>query len=338
MTPRRRETLLPTILIAVGVLWFLIAIGFVPPRIVDALWVYWPLLVIGIGLDMLLPRARPAGVPYAVIAAAIVVLAGLIGTPWTRQANASERLNAPIDGARSATVRLELASARARVAGGAAPGMLAVAQVDGALPAVLRSQGTQDRLVTLAPRPGPPRLRFGGGTWDVALTDALPLTLEVDGGSGPASLDLSAIQLTRLTADGGSGSLEIALPASDRTYPVRLDGASGGATLHIPGGASVDLQADTGSGPTRVEIASGSDVRIRLGTGSGGVIVDVPDRAPVRLDVRDDGSGPLRVASFLERRSGSGDTGVWQSASYAAGGRTVEIRVDDAGSGPIEVR
>ena len=98
------------------------------------------------------------------------------------------------------------------------------------------------------------------------------------------------------------------------------------------------MEADLSSGPTSIFIGEGSDVRLTLETGSGPLDLDLPDSAPIRLTVRDDGSGPLRLPRFLERRSGSGDTGVWESASLRDGGRVIDIVLEEVGSGPVTVR
>src|SRR5690606_41241381 len=67
---------LPIALIAVGTIWLLNAVGFVPPSLAAALGRLWPLLLIGGGLDLLVPRYRPRNVPFVALAAgALVVLA-----------------------------------------------------------------------------------------------------------------------------------------------------------------------------------------------------------------------------------------------------------------------
>jgi len=79
-------------------------------------------------------------------------------------------------------------------------------------------------------------------------------------------------------------------------------------------------------------------MRLTLRTGSGAVTLDLPDTAPIQLDVRDDGSGRLTVPAYLKRRSGSGDTGVWTSDTLDRGGRVIDVRIEQAGSGSITIR
>src|SRR5690606_15782488 len=116
------------------------------------------------------------------------------------------------------------------------------------------------------------------------------------------------------------------------------DGGSGPIELSFAPGASVDVRASLGSGPTTVFVGEGTDARLRFRLGSGPLDLDLPDSAPIRLTVEDDGSGPLRVPRFLERRSGRGDTGVGESASLRNGGRVIDVVLEDVGSGPVTIR
>src|SRR5690554_3509441 len=69
---------LPVALIAVGAIWLLYAVGFVPPSLSLALARLWPLLLIGGGLDVLFPDRRPRDVPFVAFAAATILLFGLV--------------------------------------------------------------------------------------------------------------------------------------------------------------------------------------------------------------------------------------------------------------------
>src|SRR5690606_14861991 len=167
---------------------------------------------------------------------------------------------------------------------------------------------------------------------------AVPLALAVAAGSGPVTLDLVGTQLASLELDAGSGSVVLDLPGGGEPYAVDIDGGSGALEARVAPGASLDMRADLGSGAASVFVGEGSDARVVLRLGSGPLDLDLPDSAPIRLTVEDDGSGPLRLPSFLERRSGRGDTGVWESASLRDGGRVIEVVLERVGSGRVTVR
>lgn len=110
-----RRNALAAALISVGILWLLIAVGFVPPAIVDALWHLWPLLLIGVGLDLWLPERRPWHVPFTAIAASIVLVVAMVSPGALRRAPAIESLHEPIGNATQATLDLRLPSSAAAI-------------------------------------------------------------------------------------------------------------------------------------------------------------------------------------------------------------------------------
>ena len=132
--------------------------------------------------------------------------------------------------------------------------------------------------------------------------------------------------------------MTLALPGQVDRYRASIDGGSGATRVTVAAGASLDLALDLGSGPTDLALPPGGRSSVTLRAGSGPVTIDVPETAAVRLEVRDDGSGPLRVAPFLTRQSGSGDTGVWESAAGAGPGGEIAITVMGAGSGSLTIR
>lgn len=329
---------LPIALIAIGTMWLLYAIGFVPPAVTAALVRLWPLLLIAGGLDLLVPERRPREVPFVAFAAALILLAALFW-PAARLAGADDVVSRELPAqTRRVTFELRASSPVTNVTAAGSDDTLVTARFTGEPGGTVDVSAGPETRVRVRPRRAalPPML--GRARWDVEVPRGVPLDLRVDGGSGPLTLDLLRTQLSSLELDAGSGPTTVDLPGGGTPYRVALDGGSGPIELRIAPGASVDMEADLSSGPTSIFIGEGSDVRLTLETGSGPLDLDLPDSAPIRLTVRDDGSGPLRLPRFLERRSGSGDTGVWESASLRDGGRVIDIVLEEVGSGPVTVR
>ena len=66
---------------------------------------------------------------------------------------------------------------------------------------------------------------------------------------------------------------------------------------------------------------------------------DVPEDAAVRLDVREGGSGSVRVPARFERtRRGDDDEGTWETPGYDSADHKIEIVIEDLGSGAVQVR
>ena len=327
---------LPAVLITVGILWLLIEIGFVPAGLVAVLANWWPLFLVGAGLDLMVPARRPANVPFVAIAAAIVLLLGVFAPGGASTADGDVR-EALSPGARSVTANVRTASAPTTITGARDAGALVEASFIGQPAGRVTTTGGREPRVEIRPvRTGLP---FAGrGRWHVGLPAAVPLSLTVDSGTGALSLDLNDVALQRLDLEASSGAVTARLPGAGASYTTEIDGGSGRLALTVAPGASVDMEAEFSSGGASMLIGEGTDLRLELKTGSGGVDIDLPDTAPIRLEVRDDGSGRLRVPGFLNRRSGSGDTGVWESRNLGDGGRVIEIRISDVGSGNITLR
>lgn len=368
------KSLIALVLMAAGTLWLLIATGFVPTSLLDVLATWWPLFLVGGGLDLLLPRSRPMRIPYTALATVAVLALALLGVtlggPTTQRYGATRGPDV-----RTADVTLTLGSSRATVTG-AEPGRLFSVDVTGNPRADVTLDGTRltpntsngDTPATPAGGPGPQpgtdleptdpvkveeRARadisvrplrdtaasfLDRGTWTIGLPLDLPLDLAIEGGSATTTLDLADLLLTYLSIDASSGALQADLPGLGAIYRAGVNGGSGGIELRIAPGASLDLEATFRSGSGVLHVGEGTDMRLTLRAGSGAVTLDLPDTAPIQLDVRDDGSGRLTVPAYLKRRSGSGDTGVWTSDTLDRGGRVIDVRIEQAGSGSITIR
>src|SRR5690554_3471864 len=73
-----KDRVLPVALIAVGLIWLLFATGFVPPSLGVALGRFWPLLLIGAGLDVWIPERRPLSVFFTAWAAGLILVLGIV--------------------------------------------------------------------------------------------------------------------------------------------------------------------------------------------------------------------------------------------------------------------
>jgi len=328
--------LLAIALVAIGALWLLIEIGFVPPSLTRALLHWWPLLLVGFGLDLAIPASKRGPAPITVYAAAAILLIALTTrgqTPTTPEAAYRQPLPA---NARSMTAIIELGSVKSSL-GPADPGVAVNAEFDAHAPSKVELTGATDLQFELR-RPRSTLFDFSRSEWQVQLTPEVPLTLDLRTGSGTANVDLRQFDITSLIVDSGSGSTHLQLPGGGTYYRADVGTGSGSTNLTVDAGASLDLILQTGSGSVNVAIDEGTDLQLVLATRSGAVTLDLPDDAPIRVEIQDDGSGRVRLPNYLNRRSGTGDTGTWQSQTYERGGRVINITVVDVGSGSITFR
>lgn len=322
-------------LLALGALWLLIEIGFVPPSLTLALLEWWPILIVGLGLDLVLPSSKRGPLPVTAYAGVVIILIALFGLSG-RSATPTTFAQAVPGGARTLAAEIELGSVATTI-GAAGPGQAVEASFEGVQPGKVELSGATNLEFELS-RGRSAMFDFRRNSWNIDLTPNLPLELELRTGSGAVNVDLAQHDLSQLSLDSGSGGVTLNLPGGGLYYSADIDGGSGSMTIGVQPGASLDLALQTHSGATRVTIAERTDLQLTLRTRSGSVDIDLPDDAPIHLEVQDDGSGRLRVPDFLTRRSGSGDTGVWQSSTFERGGRVIHITVVQAGSGSITFR
>ena len=344
-----RSLFWPLVLIGIGVVALLGTMGVLSRANFVVLFRLWPVLLILVGLDIVFGRRSPTiGALLGVGAVALIVGLMLVGPSlgWGEDLDVkTDRFSEPIGEATSARVSLDLSSGPTEITALSDSDDLIDAELNYTGEIEFEARGDRDKTISLSERDadvffffdwfaGDDELR-----WDIGLSPQVPLDLAVDASSGSLELDLRALQLTGLNLDVGSGSVDGSLPAVERRYDARVDGGSGACRLDIADGADVGLEIDVGSGSIDVETGADADLTMRADGGSGKLTIDVPEDAAVRLDVREGGSGRVRVPSRFERtRRGDDDEGTWETPGYDSADHKIEIIIEDLGSGAVEVR
>jgi hypothetical protein len=316
----------PILLIGVGVIWLLGNLGIIPALNLWLLLRMWPLILIVIGLDILIGRRSSLAGALIGLGALVVIVAVLVAGPrlgLARDAEIrTERFVEPVGQAVSARIQLDLSSASTRVSALAGRENLIDAEITHMGEMDFRASGDREKTVSLGRRAGTGwSFSFNGFNqqrWEIGLAPDLPLTLVVDGGSGSARLDLAGLNLSELNVERGSGSFTILLPESGEAYQARIEGGSGSLDLSLPAGTPLTL---------------------RLSGGSGGQSLALPSGAALRVEVRDSGSGEVRIPSDLDQvEGGDGDEGVWETPNYGGALNPILIVVEDLGSGSVRIR
>lgn len=322
-----RSLFWPILLIGVGVVWLLGNLNLIPDVSLIGLLRLWPVLLIVAGLDLLFARSSAIiGGLIGLLAVAFVLVVLVAGQSLGLSSQPElirETFSEPLGDASAAHITLDLEAAPTHLEAAVDSNDLIHADIDyfgavqfevsGSDVKRVRLSTSNDSLnwmyFTTAPR----------RDWRISLAPQIPLDLTIDSGSGSANLDLSGLTLSDFALDSGSGSIDLSLPAGDEAYQAMVDSGSGSVDIDVPCGAGITLQLDGGSGARNVNVA---------------------EDCPLRVEVRDGGSGAIRLPSTLERISGSGgeDEGVWESSDYSEALPHIFIRVLSQGSGSLTVR
>ncbi len=290
MTLRRRSGLVgPLILIAVGVILLLNNLGVISWEIWDLLWRLWPLILIGIGLEILLGRRASWGALLAVVLV-FLIAAGVFfvrwlttGADWLTGESTLREQNVvwEMDGAERAEIRLEAGVGRLDVDALEDSPDLLHAQIEVPDRAGLEEEfSIRDGLArgTLRVRHTFRFFGFGfrGGDWKVYLSPRIPLQLRLDAGVGESYLDLSELQVERLDLNMGVGDVTVVMPAEGQVRAT-VDGGVGDLRIIIPRGMAARIRVNRGVGNLSVDdrFSRDGDVYISEGYGTSDNWVDL---------------------------------------------------------------
>lgn len=328
----------PIVLIGIGAIWLLGNLGILSFENILILARLWPLVLIVIGLDMLFGRHSPAlgaliGVGTIVVLLALMLVGPALGLGYDVEivnlANSE-----PAGDAQSAQIIVKAGTGEVNITPlSDSPNLIDFdIQSIGQVNYQVDTSGTQ-KIIRLEQDEVSGFDGFASFLasifekdennlhWDVRLSPETPLDLRVTSGTGALTLNLGALQVTRLNAAVGTGSLNLTLPASDASYPV-------------------DVSTGTGSG--NVTIMEGAALEMRVNSGTGSFTIDVPDNAAVRFIART-GTGSINMPAFLQRVGGKdensfvGDNGTWETDNFANADEQIVINYE-GGTGSLNVR
>ena len=219
---RRWSFVIGAILIVIGVLAIL-QVGLTALGITFRIgWVFWPLVLIGVGAWMVVGVSRRSG-------------------RWDAP---REQASIPLEGARDAAVTIRHGAGRMTVGAGAGGDLLLSGSFGGGLEASRRTENGR-LLVDMRVRDrdvsryffGPWRHGWAGTlNWDFALNPAIPLSLRLETGASEARLSLGDLQVRELLLKTGASSTTIDLPLRAGHTRVTIESGAAAVKIRVPQG------------------------------------------------------------------------------------------------------
>ena len=335
------------VLVLGGASWLLAATGFVPERFVRAGAALWPLIVVGLGLDVWGVRRPPLGIPYSLLALLVVAVGGLFfGAPAARSIDGSIGFSESLGEANRAEIALYSGMTSLLVRGGAPEGVLAEGTAFGAARLELDARGRAVRRLDVVVR-GPAGRPLPGSAIEAAdaelrLTDRVPVSVTARGGGRATTLDLTGLDLASVEYIGATGPSSITLGGvGPQRFDADITGGNGPLDVAIPPGSRLNLRLEAGPGGALLRVGARTDATIVLRGGDGPLTVAVPEDARVRVVVEDPGTGIVSVPERLQQVSSVGDgeaADIFETPGYRDVIPVVDIRIEEAGGGPIVIR
>jgi hypothetical protein len=173
--------------------------------------------------------------------------------------------------------------------------------------------------------------------WDVGLTDAIPIALELEIGAAEARVDLSGLAVNRLHLEIGAADAEIwwSQPNAAELEEIRVE--CGASSLRMEGlgdahFAYLDFEGGVGS----FEIDFGGDwtrsAHCDFEVGLGALDLRIPDHIGVRIETDDSFLSSVDV----DREYREVDDGIYESDDYEDAEVQLEIRVQ-LGMGSVDI-
>jgi hypothetical protein len=257
--PHRPHSIVgPVILIILGLAFLAQNLNLLDVNIWSLLWRLWPLWLIAAGLDLMLGRRTSWG-SWIVLGIVIAIVGSVVafGSAFTTTGALGEpvAIHQPLGGARQADVLIDASLARLSITSGASDNLVEGTATPLEFQRIQQDAHNSGDTLVFSLKSRSNRWFFGlpgnlgtvAPTWDLRLSEKVPMNLRIDTGVGDSRIDLSRLQLTRLEVDTGVGDTEITLPAQGR-FPVTVDSGVGQVTIRIPKGMAARISADQGIG------------------------------------------------------------------------------------------
>jgi hypothetical protein len=314
----------PVIFLGVGTIWLLGNLGYIPGFNPYALVSLWPLLLIGLGLDLLIGR-RSVWIGV-LLGLAILALAGFL--LFTRDdllpqvELQSAHFSEPVGQASAAEVTLKLVNGQNTLFALEDEDTLIEAYLDFLNEPTFEVQGEQEKIVVLSQSGALFTAILDiiqkGQKAEIGLSPAIPLDLNVEHDGGATALDLAELQIAGLDVrmDGGDVKASLATAPAAQRVDINMDG--GNLSFGFPQEASFTFRV----------VMDGGDL-----------VFEIPSQADVRVEVlRHDGGDVSLPADFALTQGQPGNEGIWESPGFGQAAQQIVITVDDINGGDIVVR
>ena len=248
----------PFILIVAGVILLLNNLGYLPWDVWRNIWRFWPVFLILIGLEIILGRRGAWWRLFFWIPAILVILflalffssgGPAFIRPWG-EPGAPVSLDEPLGNLEEAVVELRLDAGRLEVgalpsdsdrlmAGDFRPGS------SGEEPVKSFRLGEGKGEMRLSSRRVRPEFWGGWGSeWSIKLSPKVSLDLDVRSDVSRSDLDLSQLQLRRLSVSSDVSNSEITLPPPRGQVEVRIQGDVSRLLLELPPDAAARIESE----------------------------------------------------------------------------------------------
>lgn len=205
---RRGEIFWGSLLVLLGVLFFLNAAGYLAGDIFG--W-FWPFFIIALGVWIL--------------------LGGFISRTGFEKA---EKFSIPTQGAKKASLSIENGASRIDLRAGASASDFLTGMVGAGMNRSAHLNGENLEVKISA---GPSYIPFigpEGGIWQFRVNPDMPTSIKIEAGASRFDLDLSDLCVTYFSFEGGASTLNLSLPAHMESTLAEIEAGAASINIKIP--------------------------------------------------------------------------------------------------------
>jgi hypothetical protein len=157
-----------------------------------------------------------------------------------------EKASIPLEGASSATIKLDHGAGKLTLSPGAGPDEILNGTFGNGLS--YKSHVEAGRLEVKIRTSQQPWTWWPGESldWDIHLNRDIPISLKIDSGASASFLDLSDLKVTELDIDTGASSTELRLPSNAGSTHVDIDTGASSFKVAIPEAVAANIRVKSG--------------------------------------------------------------------------------------------
>ncbi len=236
------------LLVAAGVILLLQTMGVLPWELWGDIWRLWPVILIAIGINVLLGR-RAGWLTILLIVVLIAVAFPLMWFSPVERVVGPSTASEPLDGLKSADVNIDFGAGHLKVRSlpaGSANLMEGKFEGGAMPPKVSMARSTDSAELGISTQSGSWTGRVSGADWEISLSQAPVLTLNVDAGAANITLDIRDLYVTDLALNVGASNVDIDLPASAGDVTVDIKAGAADITIVVPEGVAAKIKKNGG--------------------------------------------------------------------------------------------
>ena len=287
---RNRGIVGPTLSIGLGSIFLLSNLNILNWDAWMTIMRLWPILIIAIGLEIFIGRkniwlsSMGVGFTLTLLAAGLWYSGGVLGVDGIVEPPAgvrvtSDEIEQSLDDAKSAYVNIESSVGKLSIDSLSDDDIF----IEGKIYSIEQEKITESYKISgdkisyyLGSEWEPGNFNdFNNNerlSWELSLTEEIPLFLDLSLGVGESDLDLEELQISEFSLDIGVGQTTVTLPNGQ--YQAQINGGIGQTIVHLPDEGQIELDVDGGIGEILIYIPEDMPAKIHVDRGLAGL--DIP--------------------------------------------------------------